>query len=299
MCRLDAAVRPAHQLNLGEDAGALMTISRIVGCAALGAMACAALAFLWHIASSLADGTLLEYWRPLVKGLWITAVITATTFTIGALVSLPIAMAGRSSLRWLRHGADGYMALARYSPLIAQLYLVYYGAGQISPQLKAVGLWWLFQSPLTCVLLVFTLNTSAYQAYVVKGAIDSLPHEQNEAAMALGLGKWVTFFKVLLPQALLVAIRPLGNEFTKMIKASSIASTVTVFDLLGSSNLIYNDIFNLDIYLIAAVIYIAAVEGTRLGVSRLTLYLMRHQWAVSGPQSEAALVTQHARESYG
>jgi polar amino acid transport system permease protein len=293
-----AAIRTAHPSSLGEDTGALMTIGRIAGVAALGAMACAALAILWHLSVSLLDGALLEYWRPLMKGVWITVVITVATFTIGALMSLPIAMASRSPLRWLRRGADGYMALFRYSPLIAQLYLVYYGAGQISPQLKAVGLWWLFEAPLSCVLLVFTLNTSAYQAYVVKGAIAALPHEQNEAALALGLGKWVTFFKVLLPQALLVAIRPLGNELTMMIKASSIASTVTVFDLLASSKLIYNDILNFDIYVIAAVIYVAAVEGTRMGVSRLSLYLTRHQrQAAAGPLPEARLVIRHARES--
>ncbi|MGE3875167.1 MAG: ABC transporter permease subunit [Parvibaculaceae bacterium] len=254
-----------------------MTVSRMAGLAALGAMACALTAILWHLAANLLDGGLLEHWRLLLKGVWITAAITVTTFTIGALAALPIAMASRSPLRWLRRAADGFMALFRYSPLIAQLYLVYYGAGQISPQLKAVGLWWLFASPLTCVLLVFTLNTAAYQAYVVKGAIASLPHEQNEAALALGLGKRVTFFKVLLPQALLVAIRPLGNELTKMIKASSIASTVTVFDLLGSSKLIYSDTLNFDIYVIAAVIYIAAVEGTRLAITQMTLRLTRFQ----------------------
>ena len=277
-----------------------MMASRIVGLAMLGAMACAVLAILWRLGASLIDGELLEYWWPLVKGVWITVVITAVTFTTGALLSLPVAMASRSPWRWLRRGADGFMALFRYSPLIAQLYLVYYGAGQISPQLKAVGLWWLFESPLGCVLLVFTLNTTAYQAYVVKGAIAALPHEQNEAALALGLGKWVIFFKVLLPQALLVAIRPLGNELTMMIKGSSIASTVTVFDLLASSKLIYYDTLNFDIYLVAAVIYVTAVEGTRMGVSRLNRYLTRHQrQAAAGPEPEISLVIPHARESSG
>jgi polar amino acid transport system permease protein len=277
-----------------------MTASRIAGLAMLGAMACVALAILWHLGVSLLDGEVLEYWRPLLKGVWITVVITVVTFAIGALMSLPIAMASRSPLRWLRRGADGYMALFRYSPLIAQLYLAYYGAGQISPELKAVGLWWLFASPLSCVLLVFTLNSAAYQAYVVKGAIAALPHEQNEAALALGLGKWVIFFKVLLPQALLIAIRPLGNELTMIIKGSSIASTVTVLDLLASSKLVYNDTLNLDIYVIAAVIYVTSVEGTRIGVLRLTQYLTRHQpQAAAGAERKSSLLTQHARESSG
>lgn len=277
-----------------------MSVSRIAGLTALAAMACAAAAIIWHLAASLFEGGLLEYWRPLFKGVWITTAITTATFTIGALLSLPVVVASRSPFHWLQRGVNGYMALFRYSPLIAQLYLVYYGAGQISPQLRALGLWWLFQSPLSCVLLVFTLNTCAYQAYVMKGAIASLPHEQNEGGLALGLGKWVIFFKVLLPQALLVAIRPLGNELTKMIKASSIASTVTVFDLLGSSRMIYSETLNFDIYLIAAVIYVASVEGTRVAVSRLTLYLTRHQrQEVSDPDSQMGLVRQHARQSSG
>jgi len=290
----------ADPIGFGKVTGALMTVSRIAGLIVLGAMACAALAILWHIAASLLDADLLEYWPMLANGIWIMVAITITTFVIGAVLALPIAMASRSPVLWLRRAADGYMALFRYSPLIAQLYLVYYGAGQISPQLKSIGLWWLFASPMTCVLLVFTLNTCAYQAYLVKGAIASLPHEQNEAALALGLGKWVIFFKVLLPQALLIAIRPLGNELTKMIKASSIASTVTVFDLLGSSTRIYNEILNFDVYVIAAIIYIAAVELTRIGVSQLTLRLTRHQrQKAPGPEAELAFVTQHARESSG
>jgi polar amino acid transport system permease protein len=273
---------------------------RIAGIITLGATGCVAVAIFWDVAASLFEGGLLEYWRPLVIGVWITAAIACTTFAAGAVLSLPVVVAARSPLRWLRNCADRFMALFRYSPLIAQLYLVYYGAGQISPQLRAIGLWWLFESPMNCVLLVFTLNTCAYQAYVVKGAIACLPHEQSEAALALGLGKWVIFLKVLLPQALLVAVRPLGNELTKMIKASSIASTVTVLDLLGTSKMIYSETLTLDIYVIAAATYVVSVEFTGLVVSRLALYLTRHQRQASvGPESELRLIMQRARASSG
>lgn len=254
-----------------------MTASRLTGLAALGALGLAAAAILGHLAASLTEGDLAAYWPTLLKGLSLTAAISIATFAAGALVSLPVTMASLSPSRRLRRSAGAFMSLFRYSPLIAQLYLVYYGSGQIAPQLKSLGLWWLFESPLNCVLLVFTLNTAAYQAYVVSGAIASLPHEQNEAALALGLGRHVILFKILLPQALLVALRPLGNELTKMIKASSIASTVTVFDLLGSSKLIYSETLNFDVYVVAAAIYVTAVEATRLAIARLIGVLTRHQ----------------------
>src|SRR5690242_9264322 len=119
----------ADPVSVGKVTGALMTVSRIAGLIVLGAMACAALAILWHIAASLLDADLLEYWPMLANGIWIMVAITITTFVIGAVLALPIAMASRSPVLWLRRAADGYMALFRYSPLIAQLYLVYYGAG--------------------------------------------------------------------------------------------------------------------------------------------------------------------------
>jgi polar amino acid transport system permease protein len=218
-----------------------------------------------------------EYLPLLVRGIGITLYVTSVTFMVGSLLALLVATAAVSGSPVLRWTANCHFHLFRSTPLIAQLYLVYYGAGEISPQLKAIGLWWMFREPMNCVLVVFTLNTSAYQAYALAGAIRALPREQREAAHALALGSFVILWKVLIPQALLIAIRPLGNELTKMIKASSIASVVTIFDLLGTTRLIYSETFNFNYFILAGALYVSLVEFTRIGVEGFSSRLERHR----------------------
>ena len=250
---------------------------RVTGSIILSALGVAAASIVFHLVTSLDMQDMGEYLPVLGRGLGTTLYITVVTFVAGSLVALPVSIARVSAMPVLNRIADGHFYLFRYTPLIAQLYLVYYGAGEISSQLEAAGLWWLFREPLNCVLVVFTLNTAAYQGYVLAGAIRSLPPEQKEAAYALGLGAVVTLWKVLIPQALLVAVRPLGNELTKMIKASSIASVVTIFDLLGSTKFIYNETFNFDYFILTGMIYVALVEFTRIGVERCSSRLERHR----------------------
>jgi polar amino acid transport system permease protein len=254
-----------------------ITKHRIIGSTILLALGVAAASVLSQLAAGLDMQEMREYLPLLVKGTGTTLYVTSVTFIAGSLLALLVATASVAGSPTLRRMANCHFYLFRFTPLIAQLYLVYYGAGEISPQLKAIGVWWMFREPMNCVLVVFTLNTSAYQAYVLAGAIRSLPREQREAAQALGLGSFVIFWKVLVPQALLIAIRPLGNELTKMIKASSIASVVTIFDLLGTTRLIYSETFNFDYFILTGAIYIALVEFTRIGVEGFSSRLERHR----------------------
>src|SRR5262249_30227466 len=127
-----------------------------------------------------------------------------------------------------------------------------------------------------CVILAFTLNTAGYQARILHGAIVNLPREQTQAALALGLPRGVMLRRVLLPQALLTALRPLGNELTKMIKLSAVASLVTVLDLLGTAQYLFRQGFDFGFYVVAAMIYIALVGGIRLALDLVERRLSRH-----------------------
>jgi polar amino acid transport system permease protein len=169
-----------------------------------------------------------------------------------------------------------WCTLFRGTPMIAQLYLVYYGAGEIHGWLDRVHLWWFFREPLNCVMFTFVLNTAAYQARILHGAVVNLPREQTDAALALGLPRFVTLLRVLLPQALLTALRPLGNEVTKMTKASAVASLVTVLDLLGTAKALFLETFDFDFYILAAVLYVLLIGGIRLALDAMELRLSRH-----------------------
>jgi polar amino acid transport system permease protein len=145
------------------------------------------------------------------------------------------------------------------------------------------------REPLRCVLIVFAMNSAAYQVYIGEGALRSLPKEQADAARALGLSYPQALLKVLMPQAMLIALRPLANEATKIIKASAVASVVTVFDLLGATKLIYGETFDFSIFYFAACLYVVMIGLVRFSMQKLEERLLKHLSLRirSGPRAEA------------
>jgi polar amino acid transport system permease protein len=219
---------------------------------------------------------LATYGPRMLQGMVVTLQLIVISITLGALLAWPVALARMSRNRLLRAVAFGYMYFFRGTPLLAQVFLVYYGAGQFRPQLESVGLWWLFRDAFFCCVLTFALNTGAYQAEILRGAIRAVPVSQSEAAMSLGLSSGQIFRKIIVPQALLIALRPLGNEVILMIKGSSVVAIVTVFDLMGVTRLAYSRTFDFQVYLWAAVLYLIVVETIRRIWDRLEHVLTRH-----------------------
>ncbi|KAF1307372.1 ABC transporter permease [Pseudomonas sp. SG-MS2] len=223
------------------------------------------------------DPDLLERYGPrFIDGLLVTAKLVAISFTLGAVLGLLLALARMSRNLPLQRLAAGYIYFFRGSPLLAQLFLLYYGLGSLKGFWQDVGLWWFFREAWLCTLLAFTLNTAAYQAEIFRGSLMAVAPGQYEAARALNLKRSTTFFKVILPQSLLVAIGPLGNELILMIKASAIASLVTIYDLMGVTKLAFSRSFDFQIYLWAAVLYLVIVELVRRLLKHLEARLGRH-----------------------
>lgn len=217
-----------------------------------------------------------RYGCRMVSGLGLTLQLVAISFGTGIVFGLGLAVLRLRGPRPVQAVLQGYMTFFRGTPLLVQLFLIYYGLGSFRPFWQEWGLWWFFRDPLYCCLLAFTLNTAAYQAEIFRGAIQSLPGGQAEAARALGMRPLAIFLKVEMPQAMIVALRPLGNELIVMIKASALASLVTLYDLMGATRLAFSRSFDLSIYLVAALIYLALVETIRRIWDGLEARLTRH-----------------------
>ena len=142
--------------------------------------------------------------------------------------------------------------------------------------MKAIGLWWFFKDAFNCAVLSFALNTAAYQAEILSGAIRNTPRGQREAAAALGLHELATLWKIVLPQAFITALRPYGNELILMTKASSIASIITVLDLMGQTRFVYSKTYDLSFYFWAAALYLITVEIVSRAVNAIERWLTRH-----------------------
>jgi polar amino acid transport system permease protein len=220
-----------------------------------------------------------KYGVRMLQGLLVTLQLVSTSIVLGAILSVPLAFARMSQSSIISTAASGYVYLFRGTPLIMQVFLIYYGLGSFRSVFESVGLWWFFREAYYCGILAFSLNTAAYQAEILRGAIQSVSRGQWEAANALGIHPVPAFLKIILPQAMMVALRPYGNEIIMMIKASAIVSIVTVFDLMGETKYAFSRTFDFQMYVWAAVLYLAIVELLRniwnLFEKRLTRHLKR------------------------
>ncbi|OYU49078.1 MAG: ABC transporter permease [Rhizobiales bacterium PAR1] len=217
-----------------------------------------------------------KYGCRMASGFGLTMYLVAISFGLGLFIGLGLAVAKLRGGRISAALIHGYTTFFRGTPLLVQLFLIYYGLGSIRLFWQDVGLWWFFRDPTYCCLLAFTLNTAAYQAEIFRGALSSLPSGQAEAARALGMRPLPIFLKIEIPLAMIVALRPLGNELIVMIKASALASLVTLFDLMGATRFAFARSFDLSIYLVAALIYLCLVEIIRRLWDGMEHRLTRH-----------------------
>jgi polar amino acid transport system permease protein len=212
----------------------------------------------------------------MADGFAVTLELAFGSVLLGLLIAVPAAFARVFGPRPVSAGLFAYTYVFRGTPLLAQLFLVYYGSAQFQAYLAAAGLWWLFRDPFFCSLLIFTLNTAAYQTEIFAGAIRSVPHGQIEAANAAAMPPVLMARRIILPQAARFALRPFGNELILMVKASALASVVTVYDLLATAKLAFQRTYDFQAYIAAAIIYILTVEIIRRILNKLDARLSRH-----------------------
>lgn len=166
-------------------------------------------------------------------GTWVTLELTFLALLIGGLLAVPLAIARASRHRILNPAVWCYTYVLRGTPLLVQTYLIYYGAGQF----EAVRNSWLWDPVLSsawwCALIAFTLNTSAYTAELLRGAIADTPKGEVEAAIAAGHSPWGRMRRIILPSAIRRAIPAYSNEVIFMLHGSVVASTITLQDILG------------------------------------------------------------------
>lgn len=253
-----------------------LTRARVIGLILILVWAILALGLISMVVEGWDNEKFFRYGPRYLHGLWVTVSLVFLSIVFGAALSLPLAFARMSKNRVLNGLAYGYVYIFRGTPLLAQLYLVYYGLGSFRPAMETVGLWWFFRDAWYCGLFAFALNTAAYQAEILRGAIESVPRGQREGAASLGLPKYVTFFKIILPQAMIVALRPYGNEVILLMKGSAIVAIVTVYDLMGETRYAFARTFDYQTYLWAAIFYLAIVEALRHLWAFLERRLTRH-----------------------
>ncbi|WP_300730922.1 ABC transporter permease [Pseudomonas sp.] len=208
-------------------------------------------------------------WLPkLIQGATLTLELTALSVIAGLIVAIPLGIARSSRLWYVRSLPYAYIFFFRGTPLLIQLFLVYYGLGQFEVVRESV-LWPYLRSPFWCAVLTMTLHTAAYIAEILRGAIQAIPPGEIEAARALGMSRFKTLVHIMLPRAARIGLPAYSNEVILMLKASSLASTVTLLELTGMTRtIIARNYQTVDMFLIAGAIYLimsfVLIQGFKL-----------------------------------
>lgn len=226
----------------------------------------------------------------LLRGALVTLELVALAAIAGFAMALLVALARlmRSPLLWMP--AYGFIFFFRGTPLLVQVFLIYYGLSQF-PEVRASALWPILREPYWCALIAFSLNTSAYTAEIMRGAIQAVPRGQIEAAMATGMSRLTRLRRVVLPQALRIGLPAYSNEVILLVKASSLASTITLMDLTGTARTISSvNYMPVELLSMAALIYLSINFLLTRGFWLLE-YLVsgEKRAAVNAPQQAAGL----------
>ncbi|MEY2687756.1 MAG: hypothetical protein RL375_1954 [Pseudomonadota bacterium] len=167
-----------------------------------------------------------------LRGSWVTLQLLALALAAGLAVALPLALLRSLPQPWVWRPVWLFTYVIRGTPLLVQLFLLYYGLAQFEAVRESV-LWAGLQSPWFCAVAALAINTCAYTTEILHGAIKALPAGEIEAARALGMSRWVTWRRIVLPSACRRALPAYGNEVVLMLHSTSLASVVTLHDLTG------------------------------------------------------------------
>ena len=192
----------------------------------------------------------------LLEGLVLTVELIAVSLFLGFFLAIVVALLRLSPYRPLSAFAYVYVFVFRSTPLLVQIFLIYYGLGQFEA-IRDSFLWTFFREPFWCAILAFTLNTGAYTSEIIRGGIESVPYGQIEAARACGMSRFLMFRRIVFPIAIRQALPAYGNEAILMVKATSLASTITLMEVTGIARSIISRTFSpIEIFIMAGAIYL-------------------------------------------
>jgi polar amino acid transport system permease protein len=195
-----------------------------------------------------------------LKGLVVTVEIISISLAMGLILSIPLALLRISHKWYLKGTAYIYIFIFRGTPLLVQLFIIYYGLSQFSFIRDSSLLWPILRDPFWCAIIALTLNTTAYTAEIIRGAIQSVPSGQIEAGKSVGMSKLILYRRIVIPQAAILALPGYSNEVILLLKASSLASTVTLMELTGVARTIVSQSYKpIEAFLTAGIIYLVLI----------------------------------------
>jgi len=186
----------------------------------------------------------------------ITLKLLSASLIIGLFIGFLFAVLRLSKNPFINKFAYGYSYLFRGTPLLVQIFIIYYGLGQIE-WLRSTFLWVILKEPYWCAIIAFALNTGAYTSEILRSAFQTIKPGIIEAGKSLGVSNKIILYKIQIPVAIRQSLPAYGNEIILMMKGTSLASTVTLMDITGVAKHIVSTTYKpLEVFLLAGGIYL-------------------------------------------
>ena len=199
---------------------------------------------------------MIETFPKLLSGLNLTIQLVTISLFIGFCLAIGLALLRLSNNTFLSFFAKTYVFYFRGTPLLVQIFLIYYGIAQFEI-IRETFVWSFFKEAYWCGILALTLNTCAYSSEIIRGGIQSVPFGQIESARSVGMSRFLLYRRIILPIAFRQALPAYGNEIILMVKATSLVSTITLMEVTGIARLIIAKTFSpVEIFIVAGLIYL-------------------------------------------
>jgi len=199
---------------------------------------------------------MIETFPKLLSGLNLTIQLVTISLFLGFCLAIGLALLRLSNNTFLSFFAKTYVFYFRGTPLLVQIFLIYYGIAQFEI-IRETFVWSFFKEAYWCGILALTLNTCAYSSEIIRGGILSVPFGQIESAKSVGMSRFLLYRRIILPIAFRQALPAYGNEMILMVKATSLVSTITLMEVTGIARLIIAKTFSpVEIFIMAGLIYL-------------------------------------------
>ena len=192
----------------------------------------------------------------LLNATLITLKLLSVSLILGLFIGLGFAILRMNNNKLVKKFAYGYSYIFRGTPLLVQIFIIYFGLGQIE-YLRTTFLWLVLKEPYWCAIIAFSLNTGAYTSEILRSAFQTIKPGYLEAGRSLGIPSKIIFTKIQIPIAIKQSLPAYGNEIILMLKGTSLASTVTLMDLTGVAKYIISTTFKpVEVFIVAGGIYL-------------------------------------------
>ena len=186
----------------------------------------------------------------------VTLKLLSLSLVFGLFIGLLFAILRMNNNFIINKFAYGYSYLFRGTPLLVQIFIIYFGFGQIE-FIRSSFLWVVLKEPYWCAIIAFALNTGAYTSEILRSAFQTIKKGYVEAGKSLGISSKIIFYKIQIPIAIRQSLPAYGNEIILMLKGTSLASTVTLMDLTGVAKYIISTTFKpIEVFIVAGSIYL-------------------------------------------